>query len=208
MNGCKLYLVRHGESEHNRDNIVSGHVNPPLTATGRQQALETKRKLAAVSFDDVYSSDLERAIQTAEIIYGQAVPIDHRLPELRERNFGRFEGKPNHHLKKTFENNQAEYSALPLAKQWTYKHAPGMESDAEVAERFVETLVEIARHNAGKTILVAAHGGTLRTTLIKLGYATSKTLPGASIANAAFVELDYADGEFHVGATDGVNTQD
>lgn len=204
MNICKLYVVRHGQSEHNRDEIVSGHVDPHLTELGKQQALLTKAKLAAITFDDVYSSDLQRAADTAALIYGSAVPSEHRLPGLRERNFGELDGSPGRVLVARIAETTAQYEALTDNEQWHFKHSHGMESDYEVSERFVETLAAIAQANPGKTILVAAHGGTLRTMLIKLGYATRRGLPSGSIDNASYVELDYSDGSFSVGTTSGI----
>ena len=68
MNRCTLYLVRHGQSEHNRDDIISGQVDPSLTNQGIQDATKTKLKLSNVHFSDVYSSDLIRAYKTASII--------------------------------------------------------------------------------------------------------------------------------------------
>jgi broad specificity phosphatase PhoE len=69
METCYIYVVRHGESVYNRDDVVSGQNNPKLTALGRQQANETKAKLAKIKFDEVYSSDLQRASDTAAIIF-------------------------------------------------------------------------------------------------------------------------------------------
>jgi broad specificity phosphatase PhoE len=91
----RIYVVRHGESVFNRDEIVSGHVDPELTDAGRKQVEATKQKLANVRFDEAYSSDLQRAIETAEIIYGKAVPKPNRWPKLRERDFGDYDGQPS-----------------------------------------------------------------------------------------------------------------
>lgn len=205
MGSCKLYIVRHGESEHNRDNITSGHVDPDLTETGKQQALKSKQSLAHIHFDDVYSSDLQRAAKTAELIYGSPVPIDHQVAGLRERDYGQYDGRPIRHWEDLKEEKQPEHDSLPIHEQWRFKHTPDAESLFEVSERFIGALATIAQANPGKTILVGAHGSVLRTTLISLGYATSSELPSKSIDNAANVELDYADGSFTVGTVVGAN---
>ncbi len=204
MTVTKLFVVRHGESEFNRDNIVSGHVDPQLTELGIQQAALTRDKLTNIRFDTAYSSDLQRAIDTGEVIYGSAIPKAHQIPALRERNFGEFEGRPNAELQAKLIEKQPTFDRLSEHDKWKHKNTPDMESDYELSERFVTALAEIAQANLGKTILVAAHGGTVRTTLIKLGYFTRAQLASGSIGNAAYVELDYADGEFSVVDHDGI----
>lgn len=88
----KIYIVRHGQTDWNKQGIIQGTTDIPLNETGEQQALLTKQKLENVSFDCIYCSPLLRAKQTAEIINkGNDYPfiLDDRL---YERNFGLFEG--------------------------------------------------------------------------------------------------------------------
>ncbi|MDL2363516.1 MAG: histidine phosphatase family protein [Patescibacteria group bacterium] len=205
MGNCIIYLVRHGESEYNRDNIVSGQVDPALTEKGKKQAAAAKDKLAHISFDIAYSSDLERAVDTGEIIYGKPIPQENMWEILRERSYGEYDGLPGHHLEKLYEDNYAEIAALSKDERWRFKHVPEMESNHEIATRFISALHEIAEANDGKTVLVAAHGGIIRTTLIDLGYATEEELPSRSLENASYAELIYKDGEFEIGTTSGVN---
>ena len=201
----KIYVVRHGQSVYNRDGIVSGHVDPVLTEEGRQQAAATKQRLKHVAFDEVYSSDLQRAVETASIIFGAPVPKSHQLFALRERSFGDYDGRPSAHLEELRAGNRSHIEQLTDEELWRYSHHPTIESDHEVSVRFVEALAEIAQSHPGKTILVGAHGGTIRTSLIKLGYATAKELPGGSFDNAGYVELIYQGGEFSVGEVVGAN---
>jgi len=205
MKRCTIYVVRHGQSEFNLSKITSGHVNPPLTEKGKMQAQSTKEKLSNIHFDEVFSSDLVRAIDTASIIYGRPVPKNQQSHNLRERNFGEYDGKPEAHLRQIREANNPHFESLTTEEQWRYAHSPGMESDHDVSSRFIAALAEIASNNVGKTILVGAHGGTLRTTLISLGYATPKELPGGSIHNGGYAELIYEAGEFQIGAVVGAN---
>lgn len=204
MNVTKLYVVRHGESEYNRDNIVSGHVDPPLTELGKQQARLTRDKLSATAFDVAYSSDLQRAVDTGTIVFGAPIPKTHQLPALRERFFGDFEGRPNAEYQASLAAKQVVFDQLSEADKWKHKNTPNIESDHELSERFVTALAEIAQGSVGKTVLVAAHGGTVRTMLIKLGYVTRPQLQAGSISNAAYVELDYLNGEFSVIDHDGI----
>jgi len=205
MDVCRIFVVRHGQTTYNRDDIISGHdVDPELTDEGRAQAQRTQARLSHITFDTAYSSDLQRAADTAAIIYGKPVHPRHRIPELRERKFGAIDGMPNHHLRKL--RSSLEVQGLSDAERWTHKLAEDMESDQEVALRFERALTRVARQNLGKTILVGSHGGTLRTLLIHLGYAKSTAeLPYGSIENAAYAELLYDGSKFSFGEVSGVH---
>ena len=92
-----VLLARHGETDWNRDHRWQGHTGPPLNATGRQQAVILAASLTQV-VDAIYSSDTERARETAEIVaahIGGSVSTDERL---REVNFGEWEGLTRHEI--------------------------------------------------------------------------------------------------------------
>ena len=145
MKDCTFYLVRHGESVTNRDSIVSGHLDSPLTQKGEEQARQTKEIFGNLHFDDAYSSDLQRALKTGEIIYGQKIPRDHQLFDLRERNFGRLEGQSVEEWHKLNHEYERKYASLPFEARKKYNYADFVESDASVGTRFMESLRAIAR---------------------------------------------------------------
>ena len=91
-----LYLVRHGQTELNVQNILQGGHDSPLTARGREQALATRAAFEArgVTFDRVYSSPLGRARRTAELIAGEGRSIE-LADDLREWHLGSLEGTSN-----------------------------------------------------------------------------------------------------------------
>lgn len=97
MEKVVFYLVRHGESEDNVNNIATGWSSTPLTDTGRAQARRTGRYLSEVEFLKFLSSDLTRAIQTANIINDRLVsPLEiEQLANFREWNLGKFTGLSN-----------------------------------------------------------------------------------------------------------------
>lgn len=199
----KLFVVRHGQTTHNRDGLISGYFEDPvLTDQGIAQAEETRQKLSHIHFDEAYSSDLKRAVHTAAIIYGQDIHSSKQLTELRERTFGSIEGKAQERLDGY--RVLPHFQALSDEERWHHKFEDDMESDHEVSTRFIGALKKIAEENLGKTILVAAHGGTLRTLLISIGFAKSSELPFGSIDNAAFIELYYKDGSFTAGQVGGI----
>jgi broad specificity phosphatase PhoE len=197
---CTIILVRHGESVHNKQGIIAG--DSPLTDKGRDQARQTKQALgdAGFKFDDVYSSDRIRAIETAEIIAGKEVPASHQLASLRERDYGRLDSKSTKHQ----DEEHAKRVTMTPEENWVYKHVPDIENDRELSTRFVGALRELAEKHAGQTILVGAHGAAIRVSLMKLLGLTYYELPQNSFKNAGYVELKYADHNFEVVQATGV----
>ncbi|MBU2101260.1 histidine phosphatase family protein, partial [Patescibacteria group bacterium] len=93
-NYCRLYLIRHGQSTANKKQITEGHLNSPLNKTGIEQAQKVAEQFREIEFDEIHSSDLLRAKQTAEIVKSERdIPI--QISELlKERHFGSLEGAP------------------------------------------------------------------------------------------------------------------
>jgi broad specificity phosphatase PhoE len=136
-----LLLARHGETEWNREERYQGHADPPLNDRGRAQAEELAARLAAEPVDAVYSSDLRRAAETAEIVGARlGLPVVDE-PGLREIDVGSWQG-----LTKTQIDGRA----------WdgeTYEHH---------AERVTRALREIAARHPDGRVLIVSHGGSLR----------------------------------------------
>lgn len=159
----RLLLVRHGETIWNHTSRYQGHTDIELSETGREQARSLAKRLKTEKVKAVYSSDLKRAFETASIL---ASP--HNLPvkatkELREINFGDWEGL-------TYQEIMEEYREL--ASEW-YQHPgkiriPGGETFTDVKERAYNTILELARQNDPGTIIVVAHGGTIRAIICGL----------------------------------------
>jgi broad specificity phosphatase PhoE len=189
-----IYLVRHGQTTDNEASILSGHVDPNLTKKGEEQACLTKLRLKDIHLDAAYSSDLRRAIKTAEIIYGKPIPKANQILGLRERNFGSLDGKPEEHYIKGNEKKKM----ISHEESWVYKHVPDMESDHELSLRFIPALESVAKQNYGKTILVVAHGGAIRTALTKLQGLTHNEFPPGSFKNGGYAELIYENNKFKV----------
>ena len=152
----ELLLVRHGETDWNREHRIQGHTDLPLNATGLEQARALADSLAATALTAVYSSDLSRALQTATAVatvHGLAVQFDR---DLREKNFGSWEGLTDTDIAERFPN--------AVRGRW----GDGETTD-EVAARAVRAIERIrARHLTG-AVLVVSHGGTLRAILGHLG---------------------------------------
>jgi 2,3-bisphosphoglycerate-dependent phosphoglycerate mutase len=136
-----ILLARHGETDWNRQLRFQGHADEPLNETGRAQAQELGARLRREPVAAVYSSDLLRASETAEIVaasFGLPIAVD---PRLREIDVGSWEGRTRDEL---------------------HGAAWDGESYDEHRVRVVAALQSIALAHPGGCVLVVAHGGTLR----------------------------------------------
>lgn len=161
----RWFLVRHGQTEWNRVGRAQGQADPPLNQQGFEQAEALGVRLAPVSFEAAYSSDLARAADTAApIMRGRDVPISY-LPDLREKSFGEWEGM-------TYEAIRRRYPRMleDLFDEKPDFSPPGGESDRTLLSRAAGAVARIgARHEgAGGNLLVVSHGGTLRAMMVSM----------------------------------------
>jgi broad specificity phosphatase PhoE len=153
-----LVLVRHGETDWNRERRVQGHTDVPLNAEGRLQAADLVARLAHETFDAVYTSDLRRARETALLVAEprglNVVPAT----ELRERDFGTWEGLTDDEAHRRYPMETRD------PRGWG-----DAETQEEMAARVLEKLIEIGRVHRGGRVLVVSHGGPLRAVLRHVG---------------------------------------
>jgi broad specificity phosphatase PhoE len=137
-----LLLVRHGETDWNADGRLQGHTDRPLSDHGRRQARKLAEELSGEEIEAVYSSDLARARETAEIVgdrLGLPVELD---PELREKDWGNWEGLT------AVERDRVEFAG---------------ESTEAYQQRMLRALERISeRHPGDARVLVVTHGGSMR----------------------------------------------
>ncbi len=188
-NYCTLYLVRHGETEWNLKHITQGQSNSSLTETGIQQAKTIANEFKDIHFDAIFSSDLTRTQRTAEIIKLDREIIIQTSKLLRERSYGRFEGKHADEFRNTLKEKLAKRESLPDEESWTFELAEDVETDEAIVSRFITQLREVSVAYLGKNVLIVSHGGPIRMFLIKAGYAKKKDLPGGSFKNAGYVKV-------------------
>lgn len=159
MKSTTVFLVRHGETEENVACIVQGQQPGTLSAQGWQQIEKLGERLRTTRFDCLYSSDLERAHQTAKAIAKHhSVPL-HLREDLRERHFGVFEGRPWGEFDRARDES---------AKPWHEFRPPQGEAIVDLMQRAVTGMKTIIRGHADQTILVCAHGGYNRALLAYL----------------------------------------
>lgn len=166
----QLYLVRHGVTKWNQDGKLQGHSDLPLDPTGQRQATALAARLANVRLDRIITSDLQRAMQTAELIAarqnalrksaGRRHPLIEYEPRLRELHFGAWEGLSYQTLQEQFPREMARWQSEPIRFA-----PPGGESLGELAQRvagFYESLTALVGE---ANILIVAHGGPLQVLL-------------------------------------------
>jgi 2,3-bisphosphoglycerate-dependent phosphoglycerate mutase len=169
-----LVLLRHGESQWNLENRFTGWVDVPLSPKGEEEARQAGEKLkaAGIRFDLAFTSVLQRAIRTMEIvleILGQStIPIE-KDQALNERHYGDLQGLDKAETAQKFGDEQVHiwrrsYDIAP----------PGGESLKDTAARtlpYYEAKI-FPLVKAGKTVLVAAHGNSLRSLVMHLDHLT------------------------------------
>ena len=156
----KWLIVRHGETEWNRNGCIQGQADTPLSDEGRAQAAALAATLRDVQIDRAFSSDLSRARETAMIVIGDRKTPVLTTGDLRELNFGRWEGRLTAEL------------AVQEPELFTAWHtgnpdfaAPEGESVREMAARIEKFVAERKEGMLAGTSLIVAHGGSVRCLL-------------------------------------------
>jgi broad specificity phosphatase PhoE len=166
-----ILLARHGETDWNREGRWQGWADPPLNDTGRAQARELAEQLRTTPFDAVYTSDLRRAAETAEIVaapHGVPVVSD---PELREIDIGSWSGLTKSEIQERFHGERVDG-----------------ETRERHAARVLAAVERIARGHPGGRILIVTHGGTMRALRT---HVTDE--PHHPVVNCGVLELHFRD---------------
>jgi broad specificity phosphatase PhoE len=179
-----VLLARHGETDDNREPVrVQGFRDTPLNDTGRRQAAELAERVSGEGIASLWSSDLSRARETAEIVGGR-IGLDPQLdPRLREANRGRWEGR----LFVEIEREEPElYRAWRQAGP-TFRF-PGGESLLDQLQRVQAAVADI--HSQGELpALVVCHGGSIRVILCTRDPRGLDAFHEFSVPNVALVAL-------------------
>ena len=194
MSECRLIVVRHGETEWNREGRIQGYyADSPLTGHGRAQAEAVAVRLAREGIDRIYCSDLGRTCETAAPI-ARATGVDVvRDPELRERSYGILEGR-------TFAEIATEYPEMYeriRSRDPEYAVERG-ESAVQFSARIVAAMERIAAASPGKRVAVVTHGGVVGTL-----YRHAKAIPldaprTYSLTNASCSHFRYGAGRWEI----------
>ncbi len=151
----KIYLVRHGETEWNKQGIVQGQSESVLTELGKQQAQELKQKLSGIEFCAIYCSTLSRALETASIVAdGQAIT---QMSELMEIHVGPMEGLPRAEAQEKYKDQFRNFWERPDLFE-----LEGAETFFTLQQRSLRVIEKIAGASSGN-VLVVSHGALIQT---------------------------------------------
>jgi len=156
----KLLLVRHGETDWNRDRRIMGRQEIGLNETGRQQALALKEALARFPVDAVYSSSVCRARETAQILVedrGLTPRYDERLVEI---HYGEWVGR-------TFEEVRALPDYTPYFTRLETPVAPGGETLYQVRDRALDFIAQLRREHPDQTVVAVSHADWIKCAVME-----------------------------------------
>jgi probable phosphoglycerate mutase len=193
MRTTELVLVRHGETDMNRELRFQGQVDVSLNATGHEQARRLAARLAGETAHAVYASDLLRARQTAEPIAGSLALQPVAEPGLREQAFGRLDGMRVDEIQR--EHPQAWEGWLRFEEDFAM---PEGESTRAFHARVMEAVQRVVDAHPRQTVVVVTHGGVL-----DMIYRTARALglggPRQSeIPNAGLNRIRVTEGVFEI----------
>ena len=180
----QLILVRHGQSEWNRQNLFTGWRNPDLTEQGVREARNAGKALRAegIRFDIGFTSELMRAQKTCSLLLDEQGQTDLeviRNVALNERDYGDLSGVNKDDAREKWGEDQVHIWRLSYDPP-----PPGGESLKDTAERVLPYFnAEIMPHiHAGESVLVAAHGNSLRALVMVLDVLSEDEITGVNIA--------------------------
>ncbi|CAN5738161.1 2,3-diphosphoglycerate-dependent phosphoglycerate mutase GpmB [soil metagenome] len=165
----RLWLIRHGETEHNLNGVFQGQLDTPLTDRGREQANATGRALAVVKLERIYASDLQRAHHTALVIAeGRNVSVELDV-RLRELHYGVLQGVAYGNFREVLREHGVgdDWGSGVFSERGDAP--PEGESLSDLVRR-IDDFLSDAIHDTGDSseIAVVTHGGTIRTIMTEL----------------------------------------
>lgn len=156
-----LYLVRHGETESNKQKRYQGWMESPLSEQGLKQAEKAGLYLGGKNIDGVFCSDLQRAIHTARVIGSFCGLQPEVTPMLREIHFGRWEGLTYEEIEAQWGEEIRHWFDDPFSRS-----APEGETIEEVSERMLAFLKKLEENCPNcQEVVVVSHGGSIRALL-------------------------------------------
>lgn len=217
----KLILLRHGQSAWNKENIFTGWIDIPLSKGGIVESSKAGEKIKDISIDGIYTSTLVRSQTTvflamAESSFGKVPCVQHGenqpfaewyqrgcegknlIPlytalELNERMYGDLQGKNKEQMQQEYGKEQVQ-----LWRRSFHTKPPRGESLAETAERSIPffTKVIMPKLVNGKTILICAHGNSLRSIVMHIEKLSEEEVLHLEIATGEVKMYDYKEGVF------------
>lgn len=177
----RFLIIRHGETEHNKEDAITGQMDVALNSTGVEQAEKAAQRLEDTDIDEAYSSDLQRTYETVRLIAERhgLHPEPHK--DLRERGFGEYEGRPKDDWREAVREHKGDRHHLSPEDG---------ESLKEVGERFLGRLEKIREnHENGETILVGGHSVAIKATVLEVLGLSGEGYGKIDLDNTSITEL-------------------
>ncbi|WZL74941.1 histidine phosphatase family protein [Clostridiaceae bacterium 35-E11] len=157
----KLFLIRHGETQWNLESRAQGSQNIQLSEKGIQQAKLLADRIKDYKIDCIYTSNLDRASQTAKLL-GNNLNVDViTMNELREMSFGKWEGLTNAQIQENYKENYVVWRSKPHEAT-----IPDGENLIDVQKRALEAIGKILDSNKNKNIVIVSHGVTIKSIIL------------------------------------------
>ena len=190
-----LILERHGQSDGNVLKIFTGHTDMALTDLGRKQVEKSAEYIARnYKIDKIYSSDLSRAIETAQAVADRTGLEIVKSDKLREMYAGKWDGKEFTYIQENFREDWETWQKDPGNSRCT-----GGESMKELSKRVVSELVRIAEENDGKTVFIATHATPVKVSQCHFrGWSMEEIKKLPFSANASITVVEYDSGKWTV----------
>lgn len=158
-----IFLIRHGESHQNIDDVLSGITDVPLSNKGKQQCAILAQYFENIQVDKVFATPLQRAKESAEIIFPKHKSSIEILESLIEFNYGDYEG---------YKRSDYENSSDRIIQQWITSPSdltfPGGDNIQAHAHRSLSSITDLAREYEGKVIACISHRTTIRLILAQI----------------------------------------
>lgn len=202
-----IYMLRHGKTKHNEDKVFQGHlddVGTRLTEEGLSGVLSLSEFLVEINPSFIYSSDLKRSTQTAEIIANKLNKSFSAHGSLRGKKMGPFEGMKVKDYRSENKEVISKFDNLSDELQWDFHLAPGVESNREVLNRTLDFIKSLSSDHHGKNTLIVTHGGVIRNILFHLNWAKQHELKAGSVKNGAYIKISYDGENFDLKEVEGV----
>ena len=183
-----IYLIRHGESIHNADrNRFSGVTDIPLSENGKRQCAEMATSPLWSDIDSIWSSPLERAIDSAKLIFPDRQDCIETVPGLIEFDYGKYEGKLPAELPPDD----------PVTVQWesdpTHLTFPGGGNISEHADRVYDDLLRLLDRAGDSKIAAVSHRTTIRLLIAKIMHIPLRYFRDIPCENCSVTALTYCD---------------
>ncbi|MFB6241907.1 MAG: histidine phosphatase family protein [Candidatus Nanosalina sp.] len=178
-----FYLIRHGETEQNTRNSITGQLDIPLNDTGKEQAEKLAERLENEDFDAAYSSDLERTYETTRIVAEKHDLHPQEFEDFREQDFGVVEGKPKEVFRKLADESEKDRHFFTPEEG---------ESTHEAGQRSLGKLEELTEKHAGEKILVGGHSVALKAVLMEI-LGLKRHYGKFNLDNTGITELEFSE---------------